>query len=100
MQAKTQLNQIEITSYGVSKGTIHLRFRLIVENNGVEISTQNHRTSLHPGSDIDTQLGIVSDHIVRMGYPAIDVAEIENIKSQCALTWTPNVVSSYLSNFG
>ena len=62
IEKKTILDQIEITR----DGTIQVRLALLVLEDGEEISSAWHRTSIPPGADPIKQMAAVNVHLQQM----------------------------------
>lgn len=78
---RTTLSSIELDT---SSGVVFVKFHLeTVDDVGDIVSRSNHRTSLESPIDVIQWLSIVSDNIVRMGFPPISQIDIDNVKSKC-----------------
>ena len=89
IEKKTIIDQIEITR----DGTIQVRLALLVLEDGEEISSAWHRTSIPPGADLIEQMAAVNVHLQQMKKEAIkDFAPVEKV---VALVHTPEVNKRY-----
>ena len=77
IEKKTVVDQITVTRFG----HVHLRFGLLVVEDGVEIGHQWHRTAVEPGGDVDAQIALVNEHLTRMGFKVVDAADIAMTKA-------------------
>ena len=92
MDSVTVLDQIEITS----NGTIQVRVNKLVMNGDLVMASRYHRTSFFPGQDIDSQVAVVNNSIVREGWPGMTTADVQKIKDHAVVAWTPEVLSAYV----
>ena len=89
LEKKTILDQIEITR----DGTIQVRLALLVLEDGEEISSAWHRTSIHPGADPVAQMAAVNDHLKLINKaPVADFSLLKNIVS---VVHTKEVIFAY-----
>jgi hypothetical protein len=92
IEKKTIVDQIEISR----SGHIHIRFGLLLIEDGVELDCKWHRTVIEPGSDIDAQIAAVNSHLQIMGKATIDDStQISRLKSVAALFHTSDVVAEH-----
>jgi hypothetical protein len=91
IEKKTVVDQIEITR----NGTIQIRFGLLLIEEGKEIASTWHRTSIEPGADADAQLIAVNTHLEQMGRAKADVNEIAKVKNVVALIHTPELKAEF-----
>ena len=76
IEKKTIIDQIEITR----DGTIQVRLALLVLEDGEEISSAWHRTSIPPGTDPASQMAAVNTHLQQMNKsPITDFSLLTNI---------------------
>lgn len=89
IEKKTILDQIEITR----DGTIQVRLALVLFEDGEEVSSTWHRTSIPPGIDPRAQMAAVNGHLVRMKkQPVKDTLLLEQV---CTLVHTKEVSAAY-----
>jgi len=88
---KTEVNQIEVTQ----NGTVQIRIKLSVLENGVELNSAWHRTAFYPGCDIDAQFSSVNANLASMQREPVSIADIDKVKAHCTLAWTPQVIAAY-----
>lgn len=73
---KTILDQIEITRDGV----VQIRLAKIIEEDGVELAKEYHRTSVEPGGDVDAQMAAVNAHLVAMKQAPLEASALGYLK--------------------
>ena len=75
-EKKTILDKIEITR----DGTIQVRLAILVLEDGEEISSSWHRTSIPPGADPGAQMAAVNAHLQQMNKATVtDFSLLTNI---------------------
>src|SRR5262245_38688239 len=74
LSKRTIIDQIEVTE----GGTLQIRFALLVEEDGNELSRAYHRTTVEPGQDLDTTLAAVEADI--MNRPNLKAAAIDTTR--------------------
>ncbi len=76
LEKKTILDQIELTR----DGTIQVRLALQILEDGVELSSTWHRTSIPPGADPGAQMAAVNAHLQQMNKATVtDFSLLTNI---------------------
>lgn len=91
IEKKTILDQIEITR----DGNIQVRFALLILEDGEEISSAWHRTSISPGREAVAQIEAVNIHLKQMNKaPIEDFSLLEQI---VPVVHTKEVINTYLS---
>ena len=85
----TILDQIEITR----DGTIQVRLAILVLEDGEEISSTWHRTSIPPGTDPVAQMAAVNAHLQQMKKG--NVQDTSLIEQVVAIVHTPEVKQRY-----
>lgn len=76
IEKKTTVNQIE-----VQDASLHVRFALLLVEDGAELQRKWHRTSVEQGGDIDAQIAAVNEHLAQMGYGAVPDEGVARIKA-------------------
>lgn len=87
------IDQIEITR----DGTLQIRMaKEVVDDDGKVILSGWHRTSLPPDGDIDQQITVVNESLIRdLGYPAINEEEAPWLRTIIPLVHTEAVKEKY-----
>jgi len=88
---KTVVDRMEILENGI----IQVRFGLVLIEDGEEISRTYHRTSLPPGTNIDSQMIAVNNNLSDMKKETVSTTEIDKIKDHANVSWTATVVKDY-----
>ena len=89
LEKKTIIDQIEITR----NGTIQVRLAILVLEDGEEISSAWHRTSIPPGTNSADQMAAVNAHLQQMKKETVqDTSLIEQV---VGLVHTPQVKQRY-----
>jgi hypothetical protein len=91
IEKKTVVDQIEITRSGV----IQIRFGVLLVEDGVEVASAWHRTSIEPGTDPDAQMASVNAHLAQMGKAQVDAPDLGKVKNVVALMHTPEVKAQF-----
>lgn len=92
MRKQTIIDQIEITR----NGTIQLRFaKEIVDEDGVILSSEWHRTALPPGADLATQMEAVNAHLTELRANPVDASEIARVAALVPIVHTKKVRDDY-----
>lgn len=63
-----------------------------VSENG---STEPHRASIYPGADFDARIGEINAHLMHMGYPAIDAADVDVMRDTITAAYTPEFIAAW-----
>jgi hypothetical protein len=92
IKKQTIIDRIEITR----TGHIQIRFELLIVENGTEIASTWHRTSIEPGGNVDFQLAAVNAHLQAMGKLPIENAEIPRLKAIASFVHDPATVAAHL----
>lgn len=93
---RTVIDQIEVTR----DGTLCIRMhKQIVDSDMPEgeqvIQSGNHRTSVVPNGDVDGQFLAVNEHLERMGFPPVNEADIERVRTHARAAWSPEVIAAW-----
>ena len=82
------IDQIEVTK----NGTIQIRMHKFSSDGDL---LGNHRTSLYPGQDINTQVVAVNTQMALENYSAISDADVAKLTAICNTVWTAEVIAAY-----
>ena len=93
IEKKTLVDQIEITRSGI----LQIRFGLLIVEDGKELATQWHRTTIAPGVDVDAQIAAVNVHLAQMAQAPCPVEETARVKAIAQVVHTPDVVQKFKS---
>ena len=74
-------------------GTVGVRFRKEIVEDGKVIAFEYHRTTLPPGFSLDAQMGLVNAHFVVMGYPSLK--DYESVRRIVDVEHTPEVIAAW-----
>jgi hypothetical protein len=89
LSKKTVIDHIEISR----DAAIQVRFALLILEDGEEISSAWHRTSIPPGTDPMQQMAAVNAHLKQMNKDTVkDTSLLEQV---CALVHTQEVKARY-----
>ncbi len=88
---ETVVDQIEAT---VSR-VIQIRFKKQVVEDGIVLASEYHRTTLEPGTPLNSQLAQVNIHLAAMGWPAVAAADAERVRAIAQVEHTPAVIAEY-----
>lgn len=90
---KTVIDQVEVRR---DTGIMQIRFALLLVEDGVEIDSRWHRTSLNPGQSIDAQLDLVDANLAMLGKAPIERAGfLSEIKQIIPIVQTPTKIAAY-----
>ncbi len=89
LEKKTILDQIEVTR----DGTIQVRIALLILEDGVELSSAWHRTSIPPGADPGAQMATVNAHLQQMN--KAHVTDFSLLKNIVSVVHTKEVKAAY-----
>lgn len=93
MLKRTVVDQIEIDR----EGTIRIRMAKEIVDGDTVVAKEWHRTVLPPGGDIDFQMMMVNQSLVRdFGYPAVSDADIARIRSMVPAIHTEEIINAYV----
>ena len=68
MELRTELDQVELKP----EGTLHIRWRKCVYNNGKRVFSKYHRSTITPNTDATQQMAQVDLHLMALGFPACE----------------------------
>lgn len=91
IEQRTILDQLEI----IRSGHIQVRLGLLLVEDGKELASQWHRTTIEPGGDVQAQLAAVNLHLVQMGKMPLALIEIQHIEAVSQLIHTPQVIEQH-----
>jgi hypothetical protein len=82
------IDQIEVTN----NGTVQVRMHKLSSDGDL---LGNHRTSLPPETDINSQIAAVNAHMASENFTAIPNADVVKLTAICNAAWTAEVVAAY-----
>jgi hypothetical protein len=94
IEKKTIIDQIEIAR----DGTVQIRFALLLLEDGVEVHSTWHRSSVPPGANPQLVLDAVNADIqtrLSLRTAPIDGEKVSLLKDVCQLVHTPEVMAAY-----
>lgn len=91
IEKRTVIDQIEATRSGV----LFLQFDKQIVEDGRVLSSEPHRTPLEPGVSLDAQMAAVNVHLVQMGFPSLEAAEVERARRIVDAEHRPAVVTAF-----
>lgn len=95
--------EVDMVGYDVGndialRGNLQVRFALLTYEDDVLLNRQAHRVSLSPGLDIEAVMALVDVDLERKGFGVMPASDVDLVKSQAALIWTPEVVAAWTAH--
>lgn len=86
---RTFVDQVTVDN----EGTVFIRYKKAVEEDGKVISYQYHRTSCAAGDDLENRLDHVDRHLEEMGAARPDMSERDLPRQIVAIAHTPQKIA-------
>src|SRR5262245_18761510 len=91
IEKRTIVDQREV----MRDGTIQVRFRKEIIEDGVVISFGYHRVALQPGDDLDNAMASVNNHLQFMKNESVSSDEIDSIRRIVTAEHTVEKISEF-----
>ena len=83
VEKRTLVDQIEVTA----NGTIQVRMRKLIVEDGAVLSEQFHRTVIEPNCDCDEQLSAVNAHRTQMSCATVASEDWQRVRDIAQAAW-------------
>lgn len=93
-RAELDMIGFDVSNNPESQGTLAIRWAKLTYDDDRLLARENHRVVLNAGDDIDAAMASVDADLVSQGFSAMPSTDIELVKAQAALIWTPEIVAA------
>jgi hypothetical protein len=94
IEKKTVIDRIEVDRFGF----LHVRFGLLLVEDGVECGCTWHRSGVEPGGSVDAMIATVNNDITTrpaLRAAPIDMGRVDELKAIQEIVHTPARVAAY-----